>query len=119
AMVPVNCSIDDQTTGRKRSFHVQVANHPLLIGQLAPIAIREAIAEAHPVPDEVLADVNLAVDTERFGVLKRQNCFTDPVQIEVTATQELTQMMSLLASNTLQRVPVRSLDVNVTLMRQR
>ena len=72
AMVPVNCSIDDQTTGRKRSFHVQVANHPLLIGQLAPIAIREAIAEAHPVPDEVLADANLAVDTERCGALKRQ-----------------------------------------------
>jgi sugar lactone lactonase YvrE len=118
-MVPVSCHIDDQITGRSHTFSVRVANHPLLLGQLAQLAINEAVMEAHPVPGDVTADVRLALDTERFGRLQRENTFYDPVQIEAVATQELGQMLSLLAANNLQRVPVKSLDVNVVLVRRR
>jgi sugar lactone lactonase YvrE len=119
AMIPVTCNIDDRITGKKRSFHVQVANHPLLIGQLARIAVSEAVLEAHPVPGEVTAAMNLSAETEGFGTLSRENTFYDPDQIDVACTADLTQLLGVLSLNNLRRVPLKSLAADVVLTARR
>jgi sugar lactone lactonase YvrE len=114
AMVPVRCSVTDTGTGRSRTFNIKTANHPLLVGQLLPIAVNQGLFQMRPVPGDAVAHVKLTVETEGAGTITRENVFYDPAAIDVVAVRELQELMGLLSNNSFRRVPVKSLGVDVT-----
>jgi sugar lactone lactonase YvrE len=114
AMIPIHYKVKDQNTGRSREFNVRTANHPLLVGQLLPIAVNQGLFSVRPVPGDAVAHVKLKVETEGAGTITRENIYYDPMTIDVTAVRELQELMSLLANNSFRRVPVKSLDMEVT-----
>ncbi|MBI3911356.1 MAG: hypothetical protein HY320_10545, partial [Armatimonadetes bacterium] len=114
-MIPITCNVEDRSTGRKKTFRAEAVNHPQLMGQMATIAVGEAIFETRPVPGDITANVRLSIDTEGLGHIERRNMVYDQFQIDSAATLELAQMLQLLSSNDLKRVPVKALNVDVTL----
>lgn len=114
AMIPIRCSVSDQATGRSKVFNIKTANHPMLVGQLLPVAVDQGLFNVRPVPGDAVAHVKLSVETEGAGTITRENVFFDPVQIDVTSVRELQELMGILANNSFRRVPVKSLDVDVT-----
>lgn len=114
-MVPVRCTVSDKTTGRSRTFNMKSASHPLLVGQLLPVAVNQAIFTMRPVPGDAVAHVKLTVETEGAGTITRENLFYDPQSVDVAAVRELQELMGLLSVNSFKRVPVKSLAVDVTM----
>lgn len=112
-MVPVEYTVSDRTTGRRKSFSCEVVNHPLLIGRFVPIAVNSGLYEVRPVPGDAIARVDMEVETEGAGTLKRTNVFFDPSAIDIAAVRELQELMALLGSNEFKRVPVKKLRLNV------
>lgn len=113
--VPVRVSVDDKGTGRSKTFNVRTANHPLLVGQLLPLAVNQSIFNVRPVPGDAFARVKMKVETEGEGTITRENVVYDPGQVDVSAVRELMELMQLLTNNSFKRVPVKSLNVEVTL----
>lgn len=113
-MIPIHCVIHDKSTGRAQTFNVRAANHPLLVGQLLPIAVNQALYSVRPVPGDTVADVKLTAVTDGAGTITRENLFYDPAQIDLTAIRELQELMQILNGNNFRRIPVKSLDVDVT-----
>lgn len=114
-MVPVTVAVDDKSTGRSKTFHVQTASHPLLVGQLVPVAVNQSIFTVRPVPGDAFARIKMKVETEGEGTITRDNVVFDASQVDVTAVRDLMELTSLLTSNQFHRVPIKSLDVQVTL----
>lgn len=114
SMIPIRCSVNDMETGRSRTFNVRAANHPLLVGQLLPLAVNQGLFQVRPVPGDTVARVKLAVETDGAGTISRENVFFDPSSIDVLAIRELQELMGLLANNSFRRVPIKSLNVDVT-----
>ena len=118
-MIPLTCTVDDRTTGRTRTFHVRVVNHPLLAPMLIPIAADNAIFEVHPVPGDATALVDTEVQTEGFGTIHRQNEVFDPAAIDVAAIDDLSDAVNVLARNQFQRIPIKGLNLHVTIEAKR
>lgn len=114
-MIPVRVAVDDKGTGRSKVFHVRTASHPLLVGQLIPIAVNQSIFTVRPVPGDAVARIKMKVETETEGTIIRENLVFDPSQVDVTAVRELMELMQILTSNQFRRVGVKSLDVEVVL----
>ncbi|HEU4754973.1 MAG TPA: SpoIVB peptidase S55 domain-containing protein, partial [Armatimonadota bacterium] len=112
-MVPIRCHIVDTGTGRSKTFNVKAANHPMLVGQLLPLAVNQALQTVRPVPGDVVAYVSLTAETDGAGTIKRDNVFYDPAAIDVTAVRELQELMQILSSNSFRRVPVKNLELEV------
>jgi len=119
AMVPIRYTVDDKATGRTRTFNVKAANHPLLVGQLLPMAVNQGLYSMRPVPGDTFARVKLTVETENAGTITRENVFYDPAMIDVAAVRDLMEVMGLLSNNAFRRVPVKSVDMHVTLEEKR
>lgn len=115
AMIPITCSVRDAETGRKRVFSMRAANHPLLVGQLLPIAVNQALFQVRPVPGDAVARVRLSLQTEGGDEIQRQNVYYDPAAVDILAVRELQELLGLLSTNSFRRVPVRSLNVDVTI----
>lgn len=115
AMIPVRYHVNDKATGRSRTFNVQAANHPLLVGQLLPIAVNQGLFNIRPVPGDAFATVKMKIETEGAGTITRENVVYDASAIDVAAVQELLEVMRLLGSNSFRRVPVKRLDMDITL----
>lgn len=114
-MVPVKVTVDDKGTGRSKTFNVRTASHPLLVGQLIPIAVNQSVFTVRPVPGDAFARVSMKVETEGEGTITRDNVVFDAAQVDVVAVRDLTELMQTLTSNPFHRVGVKSVDVNVTL----
>ena len=80
--IPVTVQIDDQSDKRKKTYHINVINHPLLAGKLISLVAGESIAEMHPIPGDVTAEVSYSVTADQVGKIERDNVFYDPVSIE-------------------------------------
>jgi sugar lactone lactonase YvrE len=119
SMVPITCVVNDQGTGRSRTYKVRAANHPLLISRLLPIAANQAIFEVHGVPGDTTADVDLAIDTAELGTIRRQNVFFDGRAIDVSAVADLLSVMSILNDNAFRRINVKGVRMNVRLTPRR
>jgi sugar lactone lactonase YvrE len=118
-MIPVSYTVTDRTSGRSRSFNVRTANHPLLVAQLLPIAVNQGLFSVRPVPGDAVAHVRMVVETQGAGTIRRENLYFDPMAIDIAAVRELGELMQLLANNSLRRVPVKSLTMEVTLEEKR
>ena len=114
-MVPVVCRVENAATGRKHTLNVQVANHPMMIGLLVPIAVNESIYELQNVPADMTATIRFAVHTEGLGVIVRENMVYDSRQVDILAVREISELMRTLTTNQFQRVPVKRVEVDVKL----
>jgi hypothetical protein len=114
-MVPVRCSVSDLTTGRSRTFNARATTHPMLIGQLLPIAVQQSVQNIRPVPGDTLARVKLKVETEGAGTITRSNVVFDPAKIEDVCIRDVAELMEILRNNEFRQVPVKSMEVDVTL----
>lgn len=118
-MIPVHYTVTDRSSGRTKSFDCRVANHPLLVGQLLPVAVNSGLFEVRPVPGDTVAHVKLTLETEGAGRITRENVFFDPQMIDVTAVRELQELLGVMATNSFRRVPVKSLDMEVVFEEKR
>src|SRR5204862_1305540 len=118
-MIPLTCSVEDRSTGRKRVFHAQVVNHPLLAPMLVPIAVNEAIYEVHPVPGDATAAVHTEITTEGYGTITRDNEVFDAAAIDMAALDDLQAAMDVLSRNRFRRIPVKGLNVHVVIEAKR
>jgi len=114
-MIPVRVAVSDRATGRDRVFNIRTANHPLLVGQLLPMAVNQSIFNVRPVPGDALARIRMKVETANEGTLVRENVVFDPNQIDVTAVRDLSELLQTLTTNPFRREPVKSLDFEITL----
>jgi hypothetical protein len=114
AMIPVSYTVNDKTTGRTKSFHVKTVNHPLMVGRLLPIAVDEGLYEVRPVPGDATAHVKMRVETEGAGTILRDNVYFDPAEIDVACVRELAELMGILSNNPFRKVPVKSIQMDVT-----
>ncbi len=114
-MIPVRYHVSDKTTGRSRTYNVQAANHPLLVSQLLPIAVNQGLFNLRPVPGDAVAHVKMKLETEGAGTITRENIVYDPGAIDVAAVQELLEVMRTLSTNSFRRVPVKKLDMEITI----
>jgi sugar lactone lactonase YvrE len=114
-MIPVRVSVSDKATGRDRVFNIRTANHPLLVGQLLPMAVNQSIFNVRPVPGDAFARIRMKVETANEGTLTRENVAFDASQIDVTAVRDLSELLQTLTTNAFRREPVRSLEFDITL----
>jgi hypothetical protein len=118
-MIPLTCTVDDRSTGQKRVFHASVVNHPLLAPMLIPAAVDNAIYEVHPVPGDATAMIQTEIQTEGFGTIRRENQVFDPMAVDLAAVEDLSEAVNVLARNRFQRIPIKGLDVHVTIEAKR
>src|SRR5207245_1008523 len=97
----------------------QVVNHPLLAPLLIPTAIDDGIFEVHPVPGDATATVRTEVQTEGFGTIRRENQVFDPMAIDLASLEDLSQAVDVLSRNRFQRIPIKGLNVAVTIEAKR
>jgi len=115
-MIPVTIHVDDQSLGRKKDFHVQVIRHPMLASSLVTAVTAEAIFEMRGSPGDATANVKLDITADEVGTITRENCYFDPVSIDMASVTELHQLLSMLQLNSFYPVAVKTVTVNVTIL---
>ena len=114
-MVPMTIAVNDESIHKRKTFHVQVINHPLLTGRFIPAIASAAIAQIHGDPGDSMATVSMNVDAEQVGHVRRTNTYYDGLSIDQAATEDLTSLMGLLSSNPFYPLAVKSVHMSVTI----
>ncbi|MGQ9454983.1 MAG: SpoIVB peptidase S55 domain-containing protein [Armatimonadota bacterium] len=114
--IPVVISIDDQAFHRKKTYRVDVINHPLLASTLLTLVVGEAIYETHSVPGDATAEVEYEVVADEVGTIKRNNVFFDPTAVDSAAISDLGTLLRLLSSNRFYPLDVKSVNVRVKIL---
>ncbi|MGI4791396.1 MAG: SpoIVB peptidase S55 domain-containing protein [Janthinobacterium lividum] len=114
-MIPMTVSVNDESIHRRKDFHVRLINHPLLTGRLIPAIAGAAINQVHGDPGDSMATVSMDVDAEEIGHIKRTNVYFDSLNIDQTATGDLSSLVSLLSSNPFYPLAVKSVKMIVTI----
>lgn len=114
-MIPVRCSVSDLSTGRSRVYNARATTHPMLIGQLLPIAVQQSVQNIRPVPGDTMARIHLKVETDGAGTIVRDNVVFDAFKIEDACVKDVLEIMDTLRSNAFRQVPVKSMEVEVKL----
>lgn len=114
-MIPVRCSVSDLSTGRSRVFNARATTHPMLVGQLLPIAVQQSVQNIRPVPGDTMARVHLKIETDGAGTIERDNVVFDAFKIDEACVRDVLEIMDTLRSNSFRQVPVKSMDVEVKL----
>ncbi len=119
AMVPVAVDVEDVATGRKRRFHAQVVQHPLLTGQLVSLVAYETLSQIRGTPGDSLARVQMSVSADEVGTITRENVVFDDVDIAGSATADLDSLMNILTANPFYPVPIRNVNLRVRIESRR
>ncbi len=112
-MIPVEVTVRDFGTDRKKTLHAQVVDNRFITPQLIAMVTNEAILRVHPVPGDSTARVHTQISTEQLGTIERSNMYYDAVGIDGASLGDLLQGLGLLAGNPWQQVDVRSVKVSV------
>lgn len=119
AMVPVTIEVHDLSTQRRRRFQTQVVQHPLLTGQLVSLVAYEALSQIRGTPGDSLARVQLTVDAEEVGTIRRENVVFDDIDIANSATADLDSLMNILTANPFYPLAIKSVQLQVFLENRR
>lgn len=114
-MIPVTIDIDDRTTGRKRTYSMRAVAHPNLYPGLIGLAAGSAIADLHPTPSEITAQITTSVEAEDIGPIERRNTVYDRTAIDAAATADLEEILGALANNPFRRTLVRRVRLHAIL----
>ena len=117
--IPATIQIDDQAFGRKRTFRVNVINHPLLASRILTMMVGEAIFEAHPAPGDATAEVSYDVVADQIGKISRSNVFFDPTSIDGAAIFDIGTLLQLLSSNRFYPLDIMSISVKIKIAGKR
>lgn len=117
--IPVTISVDNTASGRKRTFHVQVVNHPMVTADVVTSLITDAIYQMQPNPGDITAKVSYEIDTEQLGKISRSNSFFEEQGIDMAAASDISNVVLLLSMNRYQPVEMKSVKVNVLLESKR
>jgi len=112
-MIPVTIYIDDVAIARKKTLHINVANHPLYTRRLIGLVAAQAIADSHGVLDDTMATVRTEVEADEVGKIIRENIVFDPVYIEDSATEDLAGIVNILCNNRFHPVNIKSVTLSV------
>ncbi|MCX6344973.1 MAG: hypothetical protein NT018_07845 [Armatimonadetes bacterium] len=118
-LIPITVSVKDQTIKRNKIFNAKVINHPLLAGQLATIAVGEAISQVHTGAGDATAEVSYEIIADRIGTIKRSNIFFDPTSIESSSVKDVASMLQLLGNNPFFPLDIKSVKVDVVITDKR
>lgn len=119
-LIPVQCTVKDLGSGRKKTLNVEVIDHPLLTSALILVAANQAIEETHPKMTNSMAKVTLDLSSASFDSIHRENLFYDPSMIDSAALQELATVLGMLnqSANHVEKIKKVNLQVEVWDKRQ-
>ncbi|MDO8585651.1 MAG: SpoIVB peptidase S55 domain-containing protein [Armatimonadota bacterium] len=118
-MIPVTVSVNDLSAKRSKVFNIKVINHPLLSPLLIGLVADESIVRIHGTPGEAVANVKFEVEADEVGKVSRQNVVFNPVSIDASAIDDLTELLFALRMNRFYPVEVRSVKMWVTITDKR
>ena len=118
-MIPVTIAVDDQSSKRDRIYHIGVVNHPLLASRLIAMVTNEAISDLHSTPGDATAMVSYDVVADKVGKISRSNVYFDPTSIDMPATIDIAQLLSLLSTNRFESLDIRSVNLRVKILPKR
>jgi len=111
--IPVTVDVQDLSTNRGRTYHVQVVTHPNLYAAMVSGTVGAAVADVRSIPGAAMAQVTTTVDTEDFGKITRTNTVYDARGIDNAATADLDDLLGIFTSNPFYPVVIKSADVKV------
>ncbi len=118
-MVPVECMVEDHTTGQTKIFHSEVLSNRLLTPTLVSMVADESVTEVHSTPGDVMAHIQFKVGTDGEGVIVRNNTAYSFNSIDVSATEELTDLVNMLSNNPFRPIPIKSVYLKVDIFPKR
>jgi hypothetical protein len=98
-MVPVAISVSDETTGRRRTFEVEVARDKNITQQLVSMAVANSVDAGFRPMGEGTARVRFAVEGERGARVERENVYWDRYSIAAACTGEVASTIYVLRRN--------------------
>ncbi len=119
ATIPATIQVNDESTRRSKTFHVQVINHPLLASNLLTMVTGEAISEMHPTPGDATANVSYEVTADQIGKVKRSNVFFDPASIDTVSLGDVGGLLQIISANRFYPLDIKSLNVKVDIVNKR
>ena len=117
-MIPLEIAVNDTGSGRRQTFRVQAASHPILSGRIIEMAASEGIARVRAFPGEAMARVRLRVEAENLPPIVRENGafdYFDPNCFGYSALRELEELVGILNGSPFGQVPIRRVAVSITL----
>jgi sugar lactone lactonase YvrE len=112
-LVPFEVSVHDQTTGRMRTIHVKVFQHPILTSELLDALARVAVEQVHSEPGDVMAQVTTTVNADEVGSVTRSNLVFDASDIADSAAQDLNDITNILSGNPFYPLPIKNAKMSV------
>lgn len=115
-IIPVRMTVKDEAIGRTGEYAVQVVNDEQLSPVLAATTLLSQIEKTADRTGPGTAKVSFEISAAGLpdGVLKRDNIFFSPVNINEAAVMELFEAMSIMASNQFQALDVMDVAVHVS-----
>jgi hypothetical protein len=117
--IPVTISVDSVASGRKRTFRMQVLNHPLMTSDIMTSLVTDAIYQMQPTPGDITAQVSYDIETDQLGKISRSNSFFEEQGIDGAAASDFGNVMLLMSMNKWQPIEMKSVNVNIVLESRR
>ena len=98
-MVPIEVSVGDEATGRKRTFHAEVARDENITQSLVSMAIANSVDAGFRPMGEGTARVRFEVEGQRGAKVVRENTYWDRSSIAMACTREVSSTIYVLRRN--------------------
>lgn len=115
-LIPVTVEVNDTTTKRSKTFHLQTVSHPLLSPVYIIYAAGEAIYRMHSFAGDCMAKVKMEVSAEGFPSIVRENTYFSSLFLDTMATDDLSEILLRLYRNAFGPVPVKNVRLTVDLI---
>lgn len=112
-MVPLTVKVTDHGTGRAKTFHMKMVNHPSLISGLVSTGTTEVIDRLRGFPGDAMATTTFTIKAEGLPPITRTNRFYDANAINAAAVLDVAEAAQLLVRNPFEVVPIQSVYVDV------
>ena len=98
-MIPVDVNVMDETTGKRRSFQMEVARDKNLSQQLVNMAVGDAVDSHFRPIGEGMARVRFTVEGDRGAKIERENVYWSRGSIAMACTREVSSTLYVLSRN--------------------
>lgn len=97
--VPVDVSVSDETTGRRRTFHAEVARDEDITQSLVAMAVGNSVDAGFRPMGEGTARARFKVEGQRGAIVERDNIYWDRSSIAAACTREVATTIYVLRRN--------------------
>jgi sugar lactone lactonase YvrE len=112
-MVPLTVKVTDHGTGRAKTFHMKMVNHPSLISGLVSTGTTEVVDRLRGFPGDAMATTTFTIKAEGLPPITRTNRVYDANAINAAAALDVSEAAQLLVRNPFEVVPIQSVYVDV------